>query len=182
MRRLATHARLALAGAALLTAVLAPAALADHGTGDVVLAQAASGVSTFTLHQGTTSLGNAVVCAARPTGWAAPLVGTSWIGVSADCTLDRPAGEYRFATTLTLPADLAPYDELRLAGSFLVDDTAIVLLNGQQIGAGAGATTPTAFSTSNRALFQPGANTLTVVVANTGIATAVDLTATITGD
>jgi hypothetical protein len=182
MLTLTTRTRLALAGAALLTALLTPAVLADQGpSSDVVLALPATGASVFTLNQGGTSLGNGVVCTNLPGGWAAAVAGTSWIGISGDCALDRPTGEYRFATTFSLPTDLAPYDELRLTGSFMVDDAAVILLNGQQIGSGGGASSPISFSTSNRALFMPGTNTLTAVVTNTGIATALDLIATVTG-
>ena len=72
-----------------------------------------------------------------------------------------------------------------LAGSALADDSVRVELNGNAVfpaggGSGGGATTGSAFETTNKGLFRQGENTLTFVVTNGGGASGLDFTATVT--
>jgi hypothetical protein len=159
----------ALAGAALLLALVTVGASANGGGQDDLSLRLASGVSRVTVAgPGVAGTPEATACTATDPVWAAPLAGSKWIATGADCQLPAATGLYTYTATFVLPADLSGLGDLKLALSVLVDDTAAVSFNGHALGIAAGRTAPTAFEVTDRSRFSTGTNVLVFAVTNTG--------------
>ncbi len=162
-------------GLASLVGLLALSGLLATGASAATISLA-SGTTATTFAIGGGGSGTAVSKCKNP-AWGL-IAGTSWIGVSSDCTIGDAASNKTttYTVTFTLPAG---FTVPSISGSaFLADNAGSVALNGTVLGA-ASFSSPVAFDTANAALFHVGANTLTFTVTDLGGANGLDYAATV---
>lgn len=91
---------------------------------------------------------------------------SNWVSVTTDASASQAATDFVYTTTFDLTG--YTYKGITLTGEFAADNSAVVSLNGTNIGTVSGFSSLTGFSTSNLALFLPTVNTLTFTVTNGG--------------
>jgi uncharacterized repeat protein (TIGR01451 family) len=171
--------RSGLGGALGLVALLALSGLfaqSASAAGTPVSIPLASGTTPTTFAIGGGASGTAVTKCQNGSWTLIP--GTSWIGVSNDCTAGDAASNKTttYDVTFTLPAG---YTAPSISGSFAADDIGSVALNGNALASGASFTATVPFSSSNPAFFHAGVNTLEFTVQDLGGPNGLDYTATV---
>src|SRR5262245_30663958 len=81
----------------------APVAAAGHGHQTTVRLE--SDADVLVSGPGIDGTRQANVCSTRPSPWARPLSGSTWIGVVSSCTDGVSTGDFRYTATFTLGAD-----------------------------------------------------------------------------
>jgi uncharacterized repeat protein (TIGR01451 family) len=143
--------------------------------------------STINLASGTSTTAYAISGGASGTavnkcqngGWGL-IAGTSWIGVSNDCTAGDAASSNTtdYTVQFTLPANVT---DASLSVQEMADNFGRVSVNGHDFtSATANFATPVTSSTTNQSFFHAGANTIDFNVVDTGGPNGLDYTATVT--
>ncbi|HEY4312789.1 MAG TPA: PEP-CTERM sorting domain-containing protein [Pirellulales bacterium] len=100
-----------------------------------------------------------------PNAWVANGFQSQWIAPAADQSGAMPTGDYDYRTTFNVD-DIAPLT-FAFAGSWAVDDSAYMLINGQPIGiTNSGANQLSQFFLVDSAAVVNGVNTLDIIVTN----------------